>query len=225
MPFSSKADLKTAIAWWLARTGDSDIIGNADDFISLLEAKLNRWQPPLRTAEIEATLTGTPGSREIDLPSDFREPISLHRTTDGAYDLMRPFIAGSEELGVTNATPSAWAVSGKSGSTGPGVIILDCPEAQADTFILRYRQKFALASDGASNWLLAEHPDVYLWGSLTEARIFMQSFAKGGVYAEAFATAMEEVTTQDGRSKSLAPLTVDPILTGGGGRYNIYTGQ
>lgn len=206
MAIASYADLKTAIATWLARSGDSSITGNAGDFIALLEARLNRWQPALRVAEIETPLIGTASSRFIALPSDFREPISLFRTTSSIYQPMRPFIPGNDALSVTNSTPQAWGIDGTN-------VVLDCPEAQADTFTFRYRQKFSLGpADASTNWLLAEHPDVYLFGSLVEATTFMKTPGQAQVWDSRFAGAMEEVTNQDSRSKSIAPMTVDAAL-------------
>lgn len=217
MAIATFGDLTTAIGTWLARSGDSSITGNASDFIALLEARLNRWQPALRVAEIEATLTGTPGSRFIALPNDFREPISLFRTTDSEYEAMRPFIPGNDPLTVTEGTPEAWGIDGTN-------IVLDCPEAQADTFTFRYRQKFALGpGTDTTNWLLQEHPDVYLFGSLVEATAFMKSPAQAQLWDGRFGTAMEEVTNQDARSKSIAPMTMDAMLIGPP-RYNIVTG-
>lgn len=205
MAIDTYSALKTAIGTWLARSGDSSITGNAGDFIALLEARLNRWQPPLRVAEVDTTLTGTPGSRSLTLPSDFREPIALFRTTGGIYEPMRPFIAGSGPLAVESGTPQAWAING-------ATIDLDCPEAQADTFTLRYRQKFALSDDTPTNWLLTEHPDAYLFGSLVEALAFMKTADQASSWNGRFTAAMEEIADQDHRSKAIAPATVDDAL-------------
>jgi hypothetical protein len=199
MPFGTKGELKDAIASWLIRAGDTTITSAADDFIALLEARLNRWQPPLRVAEVDAILTATVGSRLIALPADFREPISL------------------DYYGTAAGTPSAWAINGTN-------IEFDDVATTADTFLFHYRGKFALAADGDTNWLLQENPDVYLFGSLVEAGAFMKAKSAPSMWNERFTQAMNEIGDQDSRSKSLAPLTVDPALVGLGA-YDIYTDQ
>lgn len=209
--------LKAAVASWLARSGDSSITGAAGDFITLLEARLNRWQPPLRVAEVSTTLTGTTSSRFIALPSDFREPISMHRTTNSVYEPMRPFIPGTVAYDVENGTPVAWGIDGTN-------VVLNCPEAQADTFDFRYRQKFALSDSDTTNYLLTNHPDVYLFGSLVEATAFMKTPAQATLWNGRFEQAMDEVTTQDARSKSIAPLVVDEALRTAR-TFNINTGE
>lgn len=216
MAISNYSELKTAIGSWLPR-GGSAITGAAGDFITLLESRLNRWQPALRTAEVETTLAGTPGSRSIALPSDFLEPISMFRTTGGEiYESMRPFIPGTVALDVTNGTPQAWGIDGTS-------IVLSCPEGQADTFAFRYRQKFALSDDTPTNWLLTQHPDAYLFGSLVEACAFMKTAPQAQLWNQRFEVAMDEITTQEARSKSIASLTVDDALKTPR-PFNIYQG-
>jgi len=206
MAITNYGELKTAIGTWLARSGDSSITGNAGDFIALLESRLNRWQPALRTAEVDTTVTGTPGSRLIALPLDFLEPISLHRTTGGEiYEPMHPFIPGTVRLDPVAGTPTAWGIDGSN-------IVLGCLEAQADTFAFRYRQKFALSDDTPTNWLLTQHPDAYLFGSLVEALAFMKTAGQAQIWNQRFSEAMDQITTQEAQSKAIAPLTVDAGL-------------
>jgi hypothetical protein len=48
---------------------------------------------------------------------------------------------------------------------------------------LRYYQKIPALSDAApTNWLLAAHPDLYLFGALTEAQGLIQGLDKGMVW-------------------------------------------
>ncbi len=207
MAIGTYGELKTAIGNWLARSGDASITATAPDFITLLESRLNRWQPALRVAEVDTTLTGTPASRFIALPSDFLEPISLHRTTGGdIYEPMRAFIPGTEALDPDAGIPRAWGIDGTN-------VVLGCLEQDADTFIFRYRQKFALGpAEDSTNWLLTQHPDVYLFGSLVEATAFMKTAAQAQLWNQRFEAAMNEITTQEARSKSIAPLRVDSAL-------------
>ena len=82
MAISNYAELQTAIVTWMARDGDGDLTSQAPTFIALGESRLNR-DLPLRVMEVDTTLTGATSSRELTLPSDFVEPISLHLTSYG----------------------------------------------------------------------------------------------------------------------------------------------
>ena len=49
-------------------------------------------------------------------------------------------------------------------------------------------------------------------GSLVEAAAFMKTASQAQLWNQRFAEAMDEVTTQEARSKSIAPLRVDSAL-------------
>jgi hypothetical protein len=63
-----------------ARSGDTQISGNAADFVTLAESRLNR-DLPLRVMQTTTTLTATAGSRSVALPSDFIEPYTARTST------------------------------------------------------------------------------------------------------------------------------------------------
>ena len=215
MTISTKAELKTALGKWLAREGDGDISGNADDFITLAHAKLNRSMPG-RQAWNDTTLTGTIGSRALTLPSGFVEPVRLQLTTFGEYEDLSPRAIASLPHSAVNGTPRTWAINGAS-------IHLDCPCDQAHTFAFRYRGALALADDGDTNWLLANHPDVYLFAVLVEAGKFSRNASWLPMAVQFLREGMEEVAWVESRGDALARLTVDPALAGSGA-FNINEG-
>ncbi len=160
MALDNYSDLQSAITDWMART---DIQGSAADFIKLAEARLNRLNGVVST---NATLTGTTGSREIDISGlSIVKPIALHvlyPTTQGEfYVLPRP--EGSFPYSEVLGAPYFWAIEGTK-------INFDYPLNQDYTFRLTYQGRFALSSDAPTNELLTNHPDVYLaaaivWGA------------------------------------------------------------
>ncbi|MCP4386308.1 MAG: hypothetical protein GY798_33685, partial [Hyphomicrobiales bacterium] len=91
MAVSTYSELQTAVVSWMARDGDSDLTSKAPDFISFAESRLNR-DLDLRVMETDTLLTGTISSRELTLPTDLVEPISLHLTTFGDQRWLRPFV-------------------------------------------------------------------------------------------------------------------------------------
>lgn len=187
----------------------ADVIGNAADFISLAEARLNRELNPV---EVDASLSGVPGSRSIDISSlAMVEPIALFITLLGGEAQMTPRAVGTfSYLDVTGA-PALYGIDGQS-------IVFDRPCDQAYPFRLRYKQKFALSDQVPTNWLLDEHPDVYLAASVMWGGVFIQD----GGYAASFKTLLDE-TIPSIRSaiaqKKRGVLTVDPALQSAG-RYD-----
>jgi hypothetical protein len=205
MSFSNKGGLKTAIQTWLARV-DSRISANADDMISLCEAKLNR-DLPLRVMWTNTTLTGTINLSTVSLPSDYLEPQSLFLTTFGVQTRLGKFMEGEYPISTTNGVPGAWAIAGSN-------IQLDVPCDQAHTFIFRYRQRFNLASDSDTNHLLTNHPDVYLFCALLEAESLSKDVTQKWIalWQGRAKEAMDSVAELDARSALIADLRVDPAI-------------
>lgn len=215
MAIGTFAQLKTALETWLSRSGDSTISGNAADFVTLAEARLNR-DLPLRVMQTTTTLTGTAGLRTVALPSDYIEPIALFLTTFGVQTMLNAAVAGNFEYSTGTGAPVGWCINGSN-------IDLDKLSDQAHTFSFRYRKSFALSDAAPTNWLLTNHPDCYLSACIVEAAMLTQDMDKIAVWEQRYKGAVEDIAWTDARSISVAPLRVDPSLTGQGG-FNILTG-
>src|SRR5688572_28760096 len=110
MANSTYDELQTAIERWAAREGDTQVSGNAADFVTLGESRLNRALP-LRVNHVNTTLTGITSSRALALPSDFVEPVALFLTTFGVQTKLKPLVAGMFEYGTTKGAPSGWCIN------------------------------------------------------------------------------------------------------------------
>lgn len=202
-------NLKTELAKWLERSGDTEVTNNVDGFIDLAEARLNRELMGLRKTTVsDATLTGTISSRNIDISSlAFLAPVSLVLTTDDQYKPLRPYVAGTKRLGTTNGYPAAWAMNGDN-------IELDAPCDQAHTFVFRYHQALDIATD-STNWLLTTWPDAYLFESLKQAAIFFKDIEAAQGYGTIAQQAIDEIKRVELKNVR-SQLTVDPALLGRG---------
>ncbi|MCP4385335.1 MAG: hypothetical protein GY798_28645, partial [Hyphomicrobiales bacterium] len=162
----------------------------------------------LRVMETDTLLTGTISSRELTLPTDLVEPISLHLTTFGDQRWLRPFVAGAGP-NMTYLTydtiPTAWAINRTN-------IDLDSPCDQAHTFQFRYRQSFALSDGSPTNWLLTNHPDLYVAVCLTEAYQYQKNADAVALWEQRYRASLGEVQRKEAKSKSMATLVVDPGL-------------
>jgi hypothetical protein len=204
MAITTYSELKTAIATWIARSGDSDISGNAADFVALAEARMNRLLG-LRAFRADTALTGTVDSRELSLPNDFVEPYSLHLTTGTAHRELTPRHAAHMDYSESSGEPDEWAIKGTK-------IHLNRPCDEAHTFNLHYRQRLALSDASPMNWLLTNHPDVYLWGALLAAGIFEMDAETGMSMKALFDEAMAELGNVDSRSQGIAEAQFDAAL-------------
>jgi hypothetical protein len=203
MALNTYATLKTAIQDWMVRT---DLSGNVADWITLAEARLNRELNPVET---DATLTGTIDARTVSVSAlSIVEPIALFLvdSTGNEVELTKKSLFALED---TSGVPSFWEYDPDASA---GVIRFNCPLDAAYSLRFRYRQRFALSDSATTNWLLTNHPDVYLSASLVWGSGFVDAFEKAG----AFKTMLEEgiasvlhIIAQGNR----AELTVDPALT------------
>lgn len=210
MSIATYAELQAHIASHLDTDPGGTLIV---DFITLGEAKINADLGSIRTAWTSTTLTGTPSSRAITLPVGFVEPRALFLTTYGAEQKLRPFVNGTEELSDTESTPSAWCIADTA-------INLDYPCDQAHTFKFHYRRKWDIATD-TTNWLLSNHPDVYVAASLIEAYDFRENYDAVSRWEGKYNTAKERAERLAGRSQN-SVLVADPALLSQS-RYFNYT--
>jgi hypothetical protein len=160
MSISTFAELKTAVASWLAR---SDLTDNIPDFITLFEAHAVR-ELKVRDTEDEATLT--PSSGSVALPADFLAVRSLTWTGSPRRDLvyMHPSSLVLEYPTDPDGNPIHYTIQA-------GNIIVRPVDNTSLTLL--YRAKTAAVS-GALNWLFSNHPDAYLNGALAEAHLFIK---------------------------------------------------
>lgn len=205
MSISTYSQLKTALENFAAREGDAEISDNAADFVTLAESTLNTICP-LNINRVDLAMTCAADSRNpITFPTDFVEPIALFLTTSDRV-LLTPKIAGTFAYGTTSGTPSAWCING-------AAIDLDVPCAAAETLSFRYRKSFALSDSTPTNWLLTNHPDVYLEACMIEVEKFLKDWDAAAARTTMLGAKVELVLQKESRSHTLAPLTLDAALT------------
>jgi len=209
------ASLKADVAQYGWRTGDTEFESAIDGMIQKAGARLNR-KLRLRVMTGDAELTGTSGSRTIALPDDYVEPFGLSLTTFGAPRPLRPSIAGKMALTDAQGTPGAWSIDG-------GGITLNCLCDQAHTFLFNYRKSFVLSEAAPTNWLLDNHPDIYLAAVCVWGGVFMRDQEEAVKHKAILEEGLEELAWLESRGIALAPLGVDAALVGGS-RFNVITG-
>lgn len=146
--FADYLDLQTAV---IEQVGNPDIADVMPRLVKSAEVEFNR-RLRCREQMTEATVTTASGS--VALPSGFVEVISLSNTSGAEY-VAQPVQAYDK---LTNKA-GFFAISGSD---------LLAPDAQ---YTLRYYAEVPTITDSMTdtNWLLAKHPNLYLYGVSAEA--------------------------------------------------------
>lgn len=207
MSISSYTDLKTKAASWVRRAGVATYVNEVADFVTLAEARLNAELGPLET---NVTLTGTVGSRALDISSyTIVEPIALWLAQTGDDERrLEPQSPANLTYATSNGAPTQWAYEGDT-------INLDCPLDTAYPFRFRYRGRFALSDSSTTNWLLENRPDIYLAATLMWGAGYLESWQNGAVWKALLDEELPKVahTLAKGRKGTLRP---DPALVANG---------
>lgn len=190
--------LCTAVADWLERT---DLGARAADFVALAEARMNR-QLRLAAMEGEATLVAAAGVRRLPLPGQCCEALGLWREEGAERIAMRYRTPLMAPRGAEPGVPRFWTLEG-------GEVALDRPCAAEQVFILRQVERLGLSPAAPTNAVLAEHPDLYLFGALAEAAPYLRDGEMAAMFLGRFEMALAEAKVADGRRYAMARLTTD----------------
>lgn len=162
MSIATYAELRTAVENWLDHTL---FTARVPEFIVLFEAAANRR---LRVRQQEASSALTPSLGTVALPGDY---LAWRRVTwTGAPRVELQYVHPSYLQAAYPSSPAdvprIFTIEGSTLKVRP----IDGAALEFDYF-----QKIPALSSGAdsgTNWLLAAHPDLYLFGTLVEAELF-----------------------------------------------------
>jgi hypothetical protein len=164
MAITNYTELQTSVTNWLSRTNDAGLIALFPDCITLAESKFNR---ALKTRNMETTDTLTPVSGVCTLPTDYIELRRIYIDTDNPIELEylppEQFYVKFPILRNSTISPSRYyTIEGDS-------IVLSDQVTTNEIKILYYQKIPALSISNTTNWLLTNHPDIYLCATLAEA--------------------------------------------------------
>jgi hypothetical protein len=194
MAITTYAQLKTATANWLDRT---DLTDRIPEFIELAEANFNRVirQPDMITKNDSYSIAG----QYTTLPTDTLEIIRIVVDADPVITLeyLTP-----EELSERRATLSG---TGKPyfftiiGGSSNQLEVLRSPDQTYTSSIVYYTRIAALVNDSDTNWLLTDHPDIYLFGTLVEAEPYLKNDERVALWSTRLNTALSALRLQGER--------------------------
>jgi hypothetical protein len=193
------ATLQSEALDWMTRAGQS---GNAPTWVQLAEARLNR---ELGAIETDTTLTGTLNSNAISISAlNIVQPIALFLAETGKDQVaISPATEGTFAVSATSGKPTKWSIDGTN-------INFDCPLDSAYPFRFRYRQELALATTDP-NWLLTNHPDIYLAATLMWGAGYNEDWSNGSIWKSVLDEGIASVRHTIAQNKR-ATLSIDPGL-------------
>lgn len=178
MAFADYLDLRTAV---LEEVGRPDIADRFDRLTKLAEARFNR---EVRHAEQVTTATVTVASGTGELPSDLVELIGVYDGNGYEYT-QQPLQA------VQPANSGFYAIRA-------GNLLA----SDADYTVQYYAAIPTItASLVGTNWLLAQFPEVYLYGALAEASKSLRDIEGAEAYAIARGAAITDLQRDDERRR------------------------
>ena len=193
MTISNYTDLQSSIASWLVRT---DLTAVIPDFITLAEGRIAR-DLRLRRQVTSVNLSTVASTQTVALPSDFLEAENLSITSGyppGALSVVTPEILDRTfPNNILAGQPVVYAIIGDNLAFGP------TPDA-VYTVKLQYYQRFTALSTAGTNWLLTNHPSLYLNACLVEGHAYLHDEAKARAYNERYAADVETLQTTDDAS-------------------------
>jgi hypothetical protein len=191
----SYTQLKAFVADALDR---GDLTERIPSFIRLAEARLARLITHPH-GEATATLTSIAGQETLALPTGLRQLRSAHLTTNPIVQLQQ-------------VSPSALREGWNSGSGAPQAFALvagrmvlgPVPDAAYAIAIVYLAALTPLSPAAETNWLLAAHPDVYVYGALLQAEAWMANDERIPLWKAAFDEAIVEINEQGKRMRMSA---------------------
>jgi len=179
--------LKTEIGDWLAR---SDLTSYVDTFIDFGEAWLNR---KLRLRAMQTTSDLTIDSGSIAEPTGLirARRIYIDGSTKSKLDYMTPEQFHNVYAGSETGKPKIFTIEGNN------ILFAPSPDTTYTGKILYYKAFNALDDSNTTNWLLTNHPDLYLAACCFPAETFIMNDPRIALWKSYAEQVVNDLNNQD----------------------------
>ena len=197
MALSNYTELQASIADFLNR---SDLTSVIPDFITMCEAEINR---NLRVRDMTVRTRAPINSQYVKLPEDFLGMRNIDLLTDPITPLTYKNLQNLDLHRASDPTgkPLYYSVMQDSIEFAP------VPDGDYTIEIVYYQKIRALSADtetkegNPDNWLLNEHPDAYLYGSLMHSAPYLQDDQRIGLWSGKYNQILEQIKKSDEQAK------------------------
>lgn len=205
MALDNYTGLQASVLDWLARPGDTLISGAVPDMIALFEAEAAR-RLYHRLGETSATLTTTAGVSTVALPAFYAEARSVNipppagqAEWTGINDQLTyitPEEMGATWIGSQQGQPTAFTIQ------GANVVFAPIPNsAYAVNFAYLAAIPSLASASGGVTWLLTNHPDLYLFGTLVEAHAYIANDERIAMWMQRREASFASIQQADRRAR------------------------
>lgn len=206
MALSNYSELKTSIASWLQR---DDLTALIPDFINIAESYMND-DLRLRSMITEATITPSQVNAYVAFPDGFVEAISFN--DENGDPLQQVHHEQLLDINSTSGNPEFYSVTSR--------INFESAASSALNYTMIYYKALDLATN-ITNDVLTNHPNLYLFGSLLQAEMYLKNDKRINSWHELYNKAMMKANSRS--ADSLVKLRSDHPGANRG-RFNITTG-
>ena len=193
MTVATYAELQSAMADFLNRDDLTSIIPT---FIRLAESRIDR---DLRHWRQEKRSTTTFSTQYSIIPTDYLRPIRL-QILDGSTSAVEP-ISTAQMLQLRGDTYDQTGRPTHYALTAGGIELYPTPDMSYNASLVYYGRIAALSTSNATNWLLTEAPDAYLYGALVHSAPYLKDEAKTALWDGLYKAAMDNLnsTSEDAK--------------------------
>jgi hypothetical protein len=193
MAISNYSELKSAIADWLDRTDLTDSIPN---FIALTEARHKR-DFKLRRLETRVTANTVADQEYYSLPDNYIAMRNIQLNTDPKTSLeyLTPEQMDRVYAGSMKGKPKAYSIMVNDIQLRP------TPDGVYQIELLYYKHVNPLSDSNATNEILDNHPDIYLYGALVEAEPYLQNDKRIQTWASFYDRAKKDIIDSNERDR------------------------
>ena len=206
MTISNRGELEETIVSYTHRNDLQTIAGSQtpmDQFITLAEDNMNRELKSLQN-EVIGTLTTAAGVNPTQLPADFQDFRELSFITAGIRKQIVPvgrynlsvYYADQVNGNTQQGRPQACSVVGRFIEIAP-----DPGDFTFDTFIY-FASASALVGPSDTNLILDKYPNVYVYGVLAQAYMWMQDAAMFEATIKMFTAELQRVNVVSATARS-----------------------
>ena len=208
------SELKTNIANYLNR---SDLTDQMDMFIDNVEGEVNRR---VRRKEMIKRATATADAQYLSLPNDWLEAINVEITSNNFSPILQQSIESLDiyRKSINNKTgqPVYFAFVDDTMELAP------TPDASYTLQLTYYGKIDALSDSNTSNFLSNNHPDVYLYGALKHASIYLMEDERVAMFSQLFEKALEELKMEQEKAEFSKGSLMQRRRSYGKAKKNVY---
>jgi hypothetical protein len=203
MAISTYDKLKSGIADFLNRDDLTDVIPT---FIDMAQGQINR---DVRHWKMETTAQLSTSGDYVYMPTGWLETKNVQYYPDiGDYNKFQPLeylsqnalderkINSENKIG----DPQYYTLAALDGT--PIMMLFPHPKALTnDRVNLSYLNSLDLGLSSTSNWLIEDYPDVYLYGSLIHAAIYLKDDERLALFSQMYGAAVQRVNASSDESE------------------------